>query len=489
MRMLAGLCVVLLGFGRAYAEAPLVEPTILSYGEVMQLSTEARIAYLSDLGELLALMEEKFQGRYELVATDDARRTRDHVAALIRMINLMPDASAEMFVQQASITDDYSRVKPEWTGQDYACGNGRNVKFVPRFGTCVAVPPNFLNNSSSDPTSYGWKSCPKGTHATEIRSWKGWLPMGAYNCIPQASWDVLNDMVKKKLDKGSTFDEGAYAKMTPEQKAAQVGVPITAEPGGLGSSGAVGANGAGRPQPGSESGGPNCKTPPTNSAEYKKLVDEFRREAKAEKCIAGGFFTDKKQNMTKAACDKKRVFPDHPVGPQNNQQLVCDPNEVLCNPVTFCLQVKGVSFTDKEGKKHSTDVLQSLCVKDTPRLTRDCNKKYKARIAGTDKISGKKAAFGDAAKKKTESCDPATLDIPFLKGQFMDEYRKLRADTEQLYGAHCTGNDKSFLPLFCEECKIVNARLQKMPKPRAQNNAPAATPPAVQGTNPGDAAR
>lgn len=469
MRILIGLLIALSCQGRAHAAS---SPILLSYGEVMQLSSEARIKYLNDLGELLALMEEKFEGRYQLAANDDSRHMRDQVASLMQMIRFMPEAEAAPAATTPAEAD-YSQFKPQWTGKEFSCGNDPRVVFDARVATCALLAPKISLNGKDDIKSPQWKAkCPEGAHTVDVRRPFGFL-FGTSYCIPQASWDALSEPAKRKLGDGRLFDKDKFEAMKDADKAALVGSTITDEPQGLGAAGAVGQNGAAAPKPGQGAVPAQCKTPKINSPEYKKLVTDFRADALAEKCIAGGFFTEKKQNMTKAACEKRTAFPDPAI---DGKQMKCGANEVLCNPSIFCLQIKGVEFK-KDGKVGKSDILQAVCVKDTPRLTRDCNAGYKARLAGKAKAR--------IANKKPEACDPATLDIPFLRGRFMDEFRKLKTDTENYFAKHCTGNDKGFLPLFCEECEIVGKRLAGMPAPRrvdggttpkaGENAAPAAT--------------
>ena len=96
MRIIIGL-VFLLGFGfnvgAQGSGGPRTE--LLSYDELMRLSSPQRITYLHDLAGLLVIMEQQTEGKYQFAANETVREGRSLIARWLQDLEVLPGAQAQ----------------------------------------------------------------------------------------------------------------------------------------------------------------------------------------------------------------------------------------------------------------------------------------------------------------------------------------------------------------------------------------------------------
>src|SRR5438128_1956136 len=116
---------------QAVALAPDVQ--LLKYSEIMRLSKPKRMEYLSQISQLLILLE-KQQAKYE-TAANRTEELQEQIALLMRLGALMPEAAAE--------DGDLSQIAPKFNAGAnggsgaYECSGNSKVKYIAGFGGCT----------------------------------------------------------------------------------------------------------------------------------------------------------------------------------------------------------------------------------------------------------------------------------------------------------------------------------------------------------------
>jgi len=443
MRMIIGLLMTIAGGTFAHGEGsgePRTE--LLTYAELTQLTSEKRIAYLRDVAKLLAIMEKQTEGKYELAGREDWRQRRSMIARLIDLADPVPVAdAAEGDVVPAKAWKDVPRPTPE----NVQGVNPGPVKMPGSKSARVAgkseaeAPANTAAKTTPAAPVAATKPTPKSTapaEGTPDPSATAAATPGS-SASPAAPAAASAEAPEKRVKRGRHVRPGA-AKIAekPAAKASPTDAKCEAKPR-------------------------TCVAP--KGAERDKLVNLFRRSPENERCIAGGFFTKKDASRKVGTCELNRDFyiapttfdPANPeAGKPKNMNCRARPNEVLCNPVLFCLQTPGASGAGGGSPR-------SVCVPKGPNITQECDARFEKIVKGgevfapSSKARAAKKGAAAADPQKLIACDPLQIEIQAVR----NEYKLIKDETEKYYHDLCE-KESTFSKLFCNECKIIGKHLK-----------------------------
>lgn len=477
--------------GKALAQSPKVSKrkaniAVLTYRELMRLSSTKRRTYLRDMRKLLVMLENR-QGKFE-VAGPDAELFREQIAALIRAFEFMPQAQADPPSARARPAP---AGRPSWVeGKGWVCAE-TGLVFNARIGTCV------LGTAEAPFEIFGDDPCPAGSQKVPD---PGYALFDSYwVCIPRASWDQLTPARQANVAAKRWLPVGFFKGKDQAQTTAEVagrpasgtgGVQPMADgtmpvggaaadntvPGPAGSpllgpddvireqrQAAALANTNAPVEPVTASEDATCaegaftcqdiydlKAADPNGEAYlaaAAAVNLFRadRTPGSNVCIWGGFFSSyPSPEKRRGTCSPVRSFPA-------GRASVCGANETLCNPVLFCL-----ANDDGNGGK----VPQQKCVPYGRTvgydITRRCNIWYEeVRTSGTSVV----VRNGQTYNIPTTTCDPG-VDVKFNNDVgLQEEWANMKATMDQQFAKWCmpqTGS-ANFQALFCSECKVMAA--------------------------------
>lgn len=182
--------------------------------------------------------------------------------------------------------------------------------------------------------------------------------------------------------------------------------------------------------------------------------NQLRGSLKGTKCIAAGFTKEYKGSRPqRGGCTVPQNGKEFGLSTKGTDIYDCGAGKALCNPAAFCAKFSATNGSDPSKSK---DVVAPVCVSKTvgsglPATTVACESRYQEMLAGgIFKFKNK-----DFPLKK---CDGKEA----FEGLFnTDALKKLLADTQANYDAMCV-NDPSALKLFCDECKVLTAKLKDM---------------------------
>jgi len=475
------------------------EGQLLTYGQLMKLSSTKRMKYIQDVRELLIYME-KAQGKYEISSNSEMRDLKEYVAGMLKMMAVFPEAAAA-----EADAPEVTSMTPRWVaGQGWTCvgtlREGIDIAFDPSLGTCAYRQRVGMRSSKSfwfSPGRNGESACPTEDATavfTDLR--------GSRKCIPNEAWSALSPARRRDLSSGERLNGSVFntprGKESPDHTmdivlgggthkpdGTLVNPPAGRPPGeippaGEGPIAGTNISGGAPPTPAPACVKPTFDCENLDAAAKEAKIREFRAD-NDNVCIAGGFFTTYRQGKKRVGnCDWKKEFRF----PGAANAIPCaGKNEAMCNPAVFCLGLKvddkllDLARTDQavtksvspdgnvenalrilNGVKVKTGddkMVQSfLCAKVGQDLTEQCDKAMKAHIDG--QVSG----FTDKKPRgeKYIACDPTKMSG--LKKQA--EWDAFAADVRAKYRQWCANTQQKFTALFCTECKIIADRIMAM---------------------------
>lgn len=475
MRCLVTLALTMaFSFSAQARKAPKFEGQLLTYGQMMSLSSAKRMKYLKDVTEILSMME-MTQRRNELADASGLQELKEKVALMMNMMAVFPQAEAAEPAAPAPAAD----LVPRWGAKGWEC-TGDNVVFDPTLGTC-ALQRTSGGLFKSKTLWFSPDTCPEGTIALSISA------RASRKCVPETSWSALSPERRFALLRGERYSGSIFRSDDdgPEKTKHVVlgggthntdGTPVNPDP-------AASATTNGRDKPtGPAAAAPDqpapgqCQAPELACSSLKpdertKLIGEFRNDGASNYCIAGGYASQ--YDSPKKRVGKCKIPTELKLGPGS---FKCgDPKkEGMCNPTLFCLGLKADDKLDQVRAKNaaikkmlpdgyaekftaldgSTDKIKNIyyCVKRGQDMTEQCSQRMQEFIDGKNGVLQKGKNIGETYV----ACDPAKLKVSTA---LQDDWNSLREKTMGLYKGWCNNEKKQFTALFCTECKVFTERL------------------------------
>ncbi len=350
---------------------------LITYQQFMRLNSDARRAYLTELQDILVLLEQN-QTRFQVASYESSSwKLKEQIASFLKMAELLPSAAAET-VGPVNVGQRRPAI-PRWNSTEgkWICDPAPPYAFDPTLGTCI-IQYERRGQMLSEWTG----DCPGGQVAVKNRD------VPTVRCVPQESWKALSKSRQKEIRTGVRFEPDFFdgedsdfgRKYTHGGGVYENdGSAVAGAPGaGIGSgTGPTAGTTPDKPEGGQVQGpqssaadvAPPIVQPPVcrlekltceslGEAQKKQLIAAFRKDTGADTCVAGGFFTKKSNSPArgKGSCELVKTMKVGPADAANPGGVMnsCAKDEAtkketaMCNPAVFCI---GLKATDKVRKQ------------------------------------------------------------------------------------------------------------------------------------------
>lgn len=181
---------------------------LLTYGQLMRLSSAKRVQYLREVADLLVIME-RSQQPFDVAENSRLQDMKEQLASLMRMVAVLPEAEA---------ANPRPELVPRWDGRarEWVC-RGQNVAFDPALGTCAQFKGGTILTDKDKSFLLKVGSCDAQTQVA-ITVEKGNRKYD--KCIPNSAWEALSRERQSDLRAGTFYPPGRFKGETADSSKA-----------------------------------------------------------------------------------------------------------------------------------------------------------------------------------------------------------------------------------------------------------------------------